>query len=684
MVNPKNHPARPVLGSLARKTGSVALAAALSLSMIPSLAFAEGDGATEGSESVEQIAQGGNPKDEKAAGGGLAETTAPTTDDTQTVDKKTESSQSIGQDATQGSKADDSAKPEPEKTSGGSASASPKTDEATPQDTTTETGTRPSMPAGKPFYAEGTFTVTGLPPQAPADKVAQAFEKTVTVTNNGSADAPYTVKFSLSEMGKKMGARIEGAREVPGETGSYQIDVAHFAGSPISFKVAAMGAEADVSLSINPATMSPNPPTASVDKSGLQGMLTAAKNMEQGQKSDEAWKALQDAIKAAEATANNANATEAEVGKAAAALGMALKSFNASEDVKPSTPDTEKPNGPDTQKPGVAEEGAVKTPDGFMLVKDKAYTLAKNIIKEDGTTSVADSYFEPNVSITWNGSSYDIVVTVKEDGRQYIKTIDGAKDLGNGKWKMTSKTIADRIPMKFLLEVPQIGSMPQTAYLVLTTSSLPTASGEPIESEKPKDDNKKNESTNNSNNSNKTDNTTSNAKAAKFQVGHTYRVPIKFTKENGTETSMAAKYFGGTAIVRPKSNGTFDVTFAATSDGLQYITSLKYKGKNLSRSGDQFTVNIPAVDRDTTVPIEMDITMLKSMGITDPVTSDLHLYLSRAEDLGTNASGTKASSSPALAQTGDEQNATGLITLAALAAGAVVVAGRRRFEDLSE
>ncbi|MEC4273265.1 LPXTG cell wall anchor domain-containing protein [Adlercreutzia sp. R25] len=684
MVNPKNHPARPVLGSLARKTGSVALAAALSLSMIPSLAFAEGDGATEGSESVEQIAQGGDPKDEKAAGGELAETTAPTTDDTRTVDKKTESSQSTGQDATQGSKADDSAKPEPEKTTGGSASASPKTEEATPQDTTTETGTRPSMPVGKPFYAEGAFTVTGLPPQAPADKVAQAFEKTVTVTNNGSADAPYTVKFSLSEMGKEMGARIEGAQEVPGETGSYQIDAAHFAGSPISFKVAAMGATADVSLSINPATMSPNPPTASVDKSGLQGMLTAAKNMEQGQKPDKAWKALQDAIAAAQAVIDNESATEAEVGQAAASLGAALKAFNASEDVKPSTPGTENPGGSDTQKPGAAEEGAVKTPGGFMLVKDKAYEVTAS------TTSsmiTGMNLLSKEATVAWNGTAYVVTIGFQGNAASALKSFSyngkTAQALGNNRFSFETSNITKPMTLAFSLGSPA-PEMTVEGDVVLDTSKLPTASGQPIESEKPKDDNKKDEGTNNSNNSNKTDNSASNAKAAKFQVGHTYRVPIKFTKENGSETSMAAKYFGGTAIVRPKSNGTFDVTFAATSDGLQYITSLKYKGKNLSRSGDQFTVNIPAVDRDTTVPIEMDITMLKSMGITDPVTSDLHLYLSRAEDLGTNASGTKASSSPALAQTGDEQNATGLITLAALAAGAVVVAGRRRFEDLSE
>ena len=106
--------------------------------------------------------------------------------------------------------------------------------------------------------------------------------------------------------------------------------------------------------------------------------------------------------------------------------------------------------------------------------------------------------------------------------------------------------------------------MTQTGYLQIDTTVLPTKSGEQIKPESPTVPSGGNDGPNN--------NATGNEATAKFQVGHTYQVPIAFMKHNSSEASMAAKYFGDTALVRPQANGTFQVSFAATSEGLNYIS----------------------------------------------------------------------------------------------------------------
>lgn len=167
-----------------------------------------------------------------------------------------------------------------------------------------------------------------------------------------------------------------------------------------------------------------------------------------------------------------------------------------------------------------------------------------------------------------------------------------------------------------------------------------------------------------------------------FQVGHTYEVPIAFFKHGSvTETSMAAKYLGDTALVRPQENGTFQVSFAATSEGLGYIKSLSYNGSAIAQSGNQFTLSIPAAESDVVIPIEMAITMMQQLGIGQSQTADMHLYLSQAKDLGTGQASLAASSSN-LAQTGD--STTGAATLAvgvAVAGAAAAVAARRRLSQ---
>ena len=99
-----------------------------------------------------------------------------------------------------------------------------------------------------------------------------------------------------------------------------------------------------------------------------------------------------------------------------------------------------------------------------------------------------------------------------------------------------------------------------------------------------------------------------------FQVGHTYQVPVSWLKQNSSETSMAAKYFGDTALVRPQSDGTFKVSFSATSEGANHIISLAYNGSDLAKSGNQYTVSIPKADSDTVVPISMTIKEMEQLG----------------------------------------------------------------------
>ena len=91
---------------------------------------------------------------------------------------------------------------------------------------------------------------------------------------------------------------------------------------------------------------------------------------------------------------------------------------------------------------------------------------------------------------------------------------------------------------------------------------------------------------------------------------------------------MAAKYFGDTALVRPQSDGTFKVSFSATSEGANHIISLAYNGSDLAKSGNQYTVSIPKADSDTVVPISMTIKEMEQLGGGAQI-ADMHLKLSR-------------------------------------------------------
>ena len=188
----------------------------------------------------------------------------------------------------------------------------------------------------------------------------------------------------------------------------------------------------------------------------------------------------------------------------------------------------------------------------------------------------------------------------------------------------------------------------------------------------------------NNNNNNGNNNGGSNTSAAKtFEVGHTYQVPIAFKKTGSSEDSMSGQYFGDTALVRPQADGTFKVSFSTNRP--DWITGLTYKGAAVASNNGEYTITIPAATADTVLNIGMTV---KPMGNAN-VTADMHLYLTRATDLGTGKDSQTASSgktgangtstSKSLPKTGDDAAATIAFTAGAgvaLIAGAEVL--RRR------
>lgn len=412
----------------------------------------------------------------------------------------------------------------------------------------------------------------------------------------------------------------------------------------------------------------PEPPAATVDKTALNEAIDAAKAIEQGKKSDEAWKALQDAIATAEKAAANENIPQQRIDAVLAQFNAAAEAFNASEDVTDPTP------GEEGQDPDPApdpepepDEDAVETPGGFLLVPQQAYEVPVNLIKDDGSASMAAGYFEKTGAIVWNGESYLVDFSVTAEGQGFIQSIEGIESLGGGAYRATVDSLTDPVTLTFDLQVPGFGSMTQTAYLQIDTSSLPTKTGEVVKPD-PAPTPEQNPSGNTGSNNGDSNNGQQEA-AVKFQRGHTYQVPIDFLKHNSSEVSMADQYFGDTALVRVSDDGTMlNVSFAATADGMTHIISLAYQGATLSPSGTQFTVSIPYTESNVVLPISMTIKEMQELG-GPAQTADLHLYLTQAKDLGTNAGSLSASSSRMMADTGDDVS-----PIAAIAGGVAVVA----------
>lgn len=400
-----------------------------------------------------------------------------------------------------------------------------------------------------------------------------------------------------------------------------------------------------------------------VDKTLLNQKIADAKAIEQGNKTDEAFKALQEAIATAEKAAANDKIPQAGVDAVTEQLKAAIDTFNTSKDAE-------------APAPTPSEEQAVTTTDGFKLVAGKEYTLPVSFINATtGEQSTAANFMEAAATVSYADGSYAVTVTPNAQGKQFLTamTYGGKSAVQNADGSFTISGVP-AINKDITVSVTMPGGTVDMGVR-LDTTSLPTASGEPVTPQPPANNN--NGSNGNDGNGGAT--TDSNGQQAEqgFQVGHTYQVPASWLKHNSTEESMAAKYFGDTALVRPQSDGTFKVSFSATSEGANHIISLAYNGSDLAKSGNQYTVSIPKADSDTVVPISMTIKEMEQLGGGAQI-ADMHLKLSQAKDLGTGQDNVVASSNKILSQTGDNvAGVAGAAAVAAVAAGAAVVARRR-------
>ena len=396
-----------------------------------------------------------------------------------------------------------------------------------------------------------------------------------------------------------------------------------------------------------------------VDKTALNAAIAAAKAIEQGKKTDKAFSTLQEAIATAEKAAANDKIPQAGVDAVTEQLKAAVEAFNTSKDAE-------------APAPTPSEEETVTTADGFKLVAGKEYALPVSFINATtGEQSTAANFMEATATVSYADGSYSVTVTPNAQGKQFLTamTYGGKSAVQNADGSFTISGVP-AINKDITVSVTMPGGTVDMGVR-LDTTSLPTASGEPVTPQPP--------ANNNGGNNGGGAAADPNGRQAEqgFQVGHTYQVPASWLKHNSTEESMAAKYFGDTALVRPQSDGTFKVSFSATSEGASHIISLAYNGSTLAKSGNQYTVSIPKADSDTVVPISMTIKEMEQLGGGAQI-ADMHLKLSQAKDLGTGQDNAVASSSKILSQTGDNvAGVAGAAAVAAVAAGAAVVARRR-------
>lgn len=441
-----------------------------------------------------------------------------------------------------------------------------------------------------------------------------------------------------------------------------------------------------------------------VDKAKLNEALAAAKKLTQGNKTDEAWDALQAAIASAEKVAANENIPQPGVDGVTAQLNAAIETFKTSAD-------KETPSGQYGMVAGKTYTASVSyagtgsfagMQDMLQQMVTKYFGTAVELsLLEDGTFDVvvyfggSTGYDDAIGDLTYNGQA--VKQSANKTYTVNVPSLESAIDLalhvgGSMNMDITYAMTVDTSTIALKNGDTPVTSVDKSALQslvdqasALTQGKKSDAAWESLQSTLSaaravlNDANASQDAVNQAATSLKEAIDRFNASEnVAFQVGHTYEVPIAFFKQGSvTEKSMAAQYFGDTALVRPQENGTFTVSFAASGQGLEYIKSLSYQGNAIAQSGNQFTLSIPAAENDTVIPISMSITMMEQLGIGQSQVADMHLYLSQAKDLGTGQTGLAASSSN-LAQTGDAT--AGLMTLAggALVAGAAVAMTARR------
>lgn len=406
-------------------------------------------------------------------------------------------------------------------------------------------------------------------------------------------------------------------------------------------------------------------PKPVIDLTELTAALNAARAVEQGKKTDEAWGALQQAIATAEQALTAAANTE-EANAAAATLTAAVDAFQASADKVDPAPEPGPDPAPEPEPEPDPEPDPAPGADAYGMAVGKTYTAQVSYAGtgsyagmdavlnqmvgryfgktvqlqrlEDGTYNVIFSFAEYSSAIgdmTYNGT------TIKQAAeRTYVVNVpalSSAIDVGiqvNGAMGGVVVTFAMTVDTASIKEAASGGSTGGS------TSGSGTSS-----SEQPSSQNSAPEQL-------------SQAKEG-FQAGHTYRVPIAFKKLGSSEQSMANQYFGSYANVYVQADGSFKVSF--TTNMAEWISNLSSSKGTVTQDGSTFSMVLTATQADTVLPLSMYVKPMKSQ-----VSCDLYLYLSRATDLGSGDKG-KPSGLP---QTGD---ASVLATVAAAGAGVAVL-----------
>ena len=382
------------------------------------------------------------------------------------------------------------------------------------------------------------------------------------------------------------------------------------------------------------------------DTSKLEAAVKRAEALKEADGSADAWTALQSALASANKVLATSGVPQAGIDAVTSKLEAAITAFEASEPSSPSTPE-EKPS------------------EDAKLEVGKVYTVPAALVKADGSSSMAAGYFEKTATVVYDGTSYQVTFKVTSEGQGYIKAVKSAagsiEDLGGGSYRATVSDLKSWIELTFSLATPA-GNFDQTGYLKLDTSQLGLA-----EQEKPSTTPDTGDASGSGNGSASGSATETGGVATEaFQVGHTYRVPVAFKKAGSSETSMASQYFGDTALVRPQADGTYTVSFSTNK--AEWISSLTYADASVSRSGGQFTLTIPASKVDQVLRLGFTIVPMGNLAVS----CDMHLYLSRATDLGTGQEGLAASSDKVLPQTGD---AAAMGIVASAAAGIMALVG---------
>lgn len=210
--------------------------------------------------------------------------------------------------------------------------------------------------------ADGTVLTAGMDYTVAFSENVEPGQATVMVTGTGAYEGTLTITFAIAKADtSELAAAIEQARAIEQGKKSDEafaeltnaIAVAQaLVDKPAATQTEVAGALEALGKAVEAFEASPD--VAVVDRGALTKAIADAQAVEQGKKTDEAFKTLQDAIKAAQKIANDESATQEQVNEAAAALSKAVETFKASPDGsdKPDTPGTDDPSKPGTDEPG--------------------------------------------------------------------------------------------------------------------------------------------------------------------------------------------------------------------------------------------------------------------------------------------------------------------------------------------